>query len=136
MRRELQQYLASLIGVSTWDSIQFSMLPDEDPIGYMQLARSTATVNSVTQQVTYLCWVGISSSSLDNLLDTAENMVNTLVDTLSRPNVCIPGVARIYLGGDVVVDTPDTYVNQNVVSGASGFKMAIAFQVVMDRVRP
>lgn len=112
-------------GVTKWDSIRFSLLPSDEPQGYVQPSRVSFTQTIRTTR--YMGVIGLAALTLEELWADVEQMVSSL-QTYQRAQ-CVGGMSG-KLVGDIVIDIPDTYSTQAHQSSTSaGFKTSIAFEL-------
>jgi hypothetical protein len=123
LQANLEAQLEALTGITTWDAIQFNLLPDDDPIGYLQL--SQASLGPVTE-LTYLVGIGFASTTLSGLWAQSNSLIETIRNNLVLNNVCV-GEGRAMLSGPIEVELPNTYVNQGEFSSTDGYSVAVSF---------
>jgi hypothetical protein len=125
IQANIESQLTALTGVTVWDSIQFNLLPDDDPIGYLQL--SQASLGPVTE-LTYLVGIGFASTTLSGLWAQSNSLIETIRSNLVLNNVCV-GEGRAMLDGPIEVEIPNTYVNQGEFSATDGYSVAVSFVI-------
>lgn len=126
----LEGYLGTLLGLTGFQAVQFSLLPEDSPLGYLQLLEANSVFNSRTIDATFLVAVGLSAESFDDLSEQVESMVYLIVNTLSSNfQECIQGVSKVALEGNVVIDTYDSYATSNHISDTTVWSGKIAFRV-------
>lgn len=126
MREALTNHLANVTGVSDWNSINFGILPGENPKGYMFLA-STSVSNRVRKVQLWAFAIAVSATSLNQLSDTTEALTDKILTAFKNPTGCIEGIGLIELSGNVDVEAPQSYSHQGNQSQTTGFFTAITF---------
>jgi hypothetical protein len=126
MRELLANYLATLTGVENWTSINFGILPQEDPKGYLFL--SSIQPQNKTRLIEFWgCAIAVSATTLNDLADKCHALAKLIANALKASVVCIPNVGSLTLSGNVDVEPPQSYPNQGNQSSTSGFFTAITF---------
>lgn len=123
----IKEQLQSITGVTNWESINFSILPDEDPKGFMfPLAINPESPSRSI--VTYGVGIAISSSSLEGLTTESLLISNTIARSFSTRAICSDeGIIRLV--GSIELEPPQSYPQQSNVSLTTGFFTAITFSI-------
>ena len=130
----LKSLLSTTLGITSWDAIQFSLLPADSPIGYIQLTSVPVVANQSVFDLQYLVMIGLAANSLAALQSAAEVLVATAVSSFSRPQ-CLPSGGSVVIASQVVIDTPDSDVTQNNITATSLFRTALAFTMSVQASR-
>lgn len=129
---DLISYLTTVTGVTTWDAIQFSLLPQDESIGYVQLVEVPVKMNASTAVVKYMVMIGFASDSLEDIKSLAYSVAQNIFSNLTQPTVCF-GSGQLSLDNPgVVIDIPDSDTTQNNITNASLFRTALAFTVLVQ----
>lgn len=129
---QLTSLLTGVTNVSKWDTIQFSMLPTDQPKGYLQL--SEVDYGSLSTTV-WLVGIGIASTSLNGLKGQVYAILEAIESQLFYPSPCLPEGGIVSVRGPVQVELPDSYANQSGISQTSGFRTAITFELSIQFAR-
>lgn len=125
LRTQLAAELTGLYGIPNWDSIQFSMLPADDPKGYFQCVEINP--GRSVHESTWLIGIGIAEVTLDTLWATVSTIVDTTIENFAQIDSCIAGLGSAHLSDQIQIEVPDTYSQQSSVSIATGFKTSVSF---------
>ncbi len=122
----IQSVLTNLTGVSNWDSINFGILPNESPKGYLFPLR--VDPNSPSRQViTYGVAIAVSGADLEGLGGICLEISQGLARAFKSGPVCSEDLGVIRLIGPIDINAPQSYPNQSNVSLTTGFFTAITF---------
>jgi hypothetical protein len=125
IRSALTTKLTEVYSITDWNSIKFSMLPGDDPLGYFQVVEINP--GRSVHESTWLIGIGVSSTSLDDLWAQVSTIVNSTVTNFAQVNSCIAGLGSARLSDQIQIEVPDTYSQQAAVSTTTGFKTSVSF---------
>lgn len=129
-------YLTTVTGVTTWDSIQFSLLPQDESLGYIQLVEVPVKMNASSATVKYMVMVGFAAESLEDIKSLTYTVASNIFTNLTKPTVCF-GSGQLSLDNPgVVIDIPDSDTTQNNITNTSLFRTALAFTLLVQITRP
>jgi len=124
--------LEEITGVSDWESINFGILPGEDPKGYL-FPLSVEANNPSRQIVSYAVGIAISSDTLTGLSEASLDLANQIVKAFSQEPQCFlddSGNSKsLRLTTGVEIEIPQTYPNQSNISLTTGFFTALTFTI-------
>lgn len=132
---DLIAYLTTVTGVGTWDSIQFSLLPQDESLGYIQLVEVPVRMNASTAVVKYMVMIGFAAESLEEIKVLTYTVASSIFTNLTKPTVCF-GSGQLSLDNPgVVIDIPDSDTTQNNITNTSLFRTALAFTLLVQITR-
>jgi hypothetical protein len=121
--------LSELTGIEDWEAISFGILPGEDPKGIV-LPSSVSMVSQAKLKTIFMVGILISSQTLGDLSDTAQEIATLIGNSLGRAQVCLPGGAGLMrLVGEINIEIPQSYSQQSNISNTTGFFTSITFGV-------
>lgn len=130
LRGQLEASLSVTTGVTSWDTIQFSMLPFEQPKGYFQLVELEP--GRTTSTSIWMVGIGIAATSLEALHTQVATLVESVVSTYSNPQDCLGIGGNARLQGPLQVEIPSSYINENAVTTTSAFQTALTFTIAIE----
>lgn len=132
-RVSLQDHLQSLLGLKGFEAVQFSLLPEESPLGYIQLYETNSVFNSSGVEVVFLVDIGVSANSFSEVSQQTENLASLIVGNLtSNSEGCFSGAYKVALEGSILVEPYDSYVTTNHISDTTVWSSKLAFRVRMS----
>lgn len=124
----IESLFIDLFGITEWDSISFSMLPEDASKGYFQI--NEVQPGNAVNTTEWLVGIGVSDSTLDGLWEQVYGYLDIIKSQLMNRQQCLGnGVAKATL---VNVSIPDSYTNNSHLTSAQGFKTAIAFNLIVE----
>lgn len=123
VKSNLEANLTAITGVTNWEAIQFSMLPGDNPIGYLQLSQ----VNTgAVQELVWLVGIGFASITLNDLWSQVYGSIEAVQNSIGVTGGCT-GDGAYKLDGPIECEIPDSYVNQGEFTATNGYRTAITF---------
>ena len=132
IQTSFESLLTQTTGVTKWDTIQFSMLPKEQPKGYLQMTQVQYGALSTSE---WLVGIGIAELTLEALNARVYHLLEAIEANLYSPNPCLEGGGSVAINGPIQVEIPDSYANQSGISNTTGFRTAITFQATIQFAR-
>lgn len=132
IENQLKSLLTSTTQVSKWDTIQFSMLPTDQPKGYLQLSEIEF---GALASSSWLVGIGLASTSLNGLKAQIYAILEAIENLLYYPSPCLAGGGIVNITGPIQVELPDSYANQSGITQTTGFRTAITFEVNVQSAR-
>lgn len=124
---DLKDTLTAITQVDNWESINFGILPGENPKGYL-FPLGVAPSSPSRQVITYGVAIAISSTSLQGLGETALQLSRTIARSFTTAVVCSSeGVVRLI--GNIDIEPPQSYPQQSNVTLTTGFFTAVTFAI-------
>lgn len=127
IRDNLKAYLTAILGITDWDTIQFSLLPTDNPRGYFQVVEVTPSGSTVVS--TWIVGIGIGAETLGDLNSQVSALVKAVVDNLGQNNTCLAGLGSVKLSDSIEIEVPNTYSQQSSISLTTGFTTSISFGI-------
>lgn len=125
----IQAQLTQATGIDTWESFQFSLIPEDAALGYIQLLEMPVALNSSTTTLKFMVLISLAAETLDELKTAVYTLVQSTSAAFARPTSCTgTGVLSIPAPG-IVIDMFDSYVNENHITNTSYLKARIAFSL-------
>jgi tetrahydromethanopterin S-methyltransferase subunit B len=123
----IQNLLETITQVENWNSINFGILPGEDPKGF--IFPLGVEINSPSRHIiTYAVGISISEISIELLMSKVLEISGAIAKAFSTQAQCIDGkIAQ--LTSNIDIEIPQSYPNQSNVSLTTGFFTAITFTI-------
>lgn len=124
--------LTGITGVTNWENIGFSMLPDDPTTGYIQ--PQSISLNRSINEVIFVAGIGIADTTLEGLWAKVFGIIDAMETEFSKGAVC-SGRTSLSLMGNIDVALPDTYVNQGDLSETGAYQVAVTFNLKLEEPR-
>jgi len=135
IEQDLINFLTTTTGVTEWDSIQFSLLPTDEALGYIQLVEMPVGANQATTQLKFMIMIGYAAESLDELKTNIYLACENIFNAVSKPTVCFGSGQLSIASPGIVVDIPDSDITQNNITNAGLMRTALAFTLLVHARR-
>lgn len=118
--------LTAILGITSWNSIQYILKPADDPIGYIQLSEASHAIALSTY--IYSVAIGVADLTLDGLNAEIDTLIGLLKDAFITGSYCT-SAGSIELDSSIFIAEIDSYPQDSYLTETSGFKTGIAFRI-------
>lgn len=132
LHNSLKNELSEHLNIYEWDTSAFTILPDEEKKGYLQLVELSPGTKFST---TWMVGIAVAEKDWEVLWDSIYNTLKRINTNLVHPPPCISPGGNLQIIPPVEVEVPSTYSQSTGISNTDGFKTAITFSLKLDGSR-
>lgn len=129
LHNSLKDKLSQILEVWEWDTTQFSILPEDNSKGYLQISEMRP---GPVYKTTWMVGIAVASTDWDDLWDQVYNKLEKINSQLVHPPPCIEPGGNLKLESSIEVEVPGSYSNSTGISNSDGWKTAITFALSLS----
>lgn len=129
LNEQLKDSLTSITGVSDWFTIEFSMLPSEDPKGFIYpiVFQQTRT----TLEVSWFMGIKVADTDISLLNATCFQLIEALVNSTANPANCLTDKGNFEIS-KIDLEIPSSFTNENIRSNVTAYVTVLSCEIKLQ----